>query len=204
VRYLPQLAALAAVWLVVVIAPGPNFVAAVTVATTGSRRAGVRTAVGFAVGDATWAISSLLGLAVLVDRYRWLAELVRFGGAALLVVLGVRSVLRARRHVEDAPPAPSRFRSPLLTGLLVDLGNPKAAVFFTSLFAALLPAGAPGWVGVVAVAEVAAVPALWYSGLACLFSAGRVLRGYRAQRRPIDALVGGIFVALGVRLATTG
>jgi hypothetical protein len=31
-----------------------------------------------------------------------------------------------------------------------------------------------------------------------------VLRGYRALRRPIDALVGGIFVALGVRVATSG
>jgi threonine/homoserine/homoserine lactone efflux protein len=97
-----------------------------------------------------------------------------------------------------------RFRSPLLTGLLVDLGNPKAAVFFTSLFAALLPVGAPGWVGLAVVVEVSLIPALWYSAVACLFSTGRVVRAYLAVRRPIDALAGALFVALGIRLATSG
>jgi threonine/homoserine/homoserine lactone efflux protein len=205
------LAVLGAVWFVVVIAPGPNFLAAVAAATTGDRRRGVRTALGFALGDAIWATSSLLGLAVLLARYDWLADVVRFGGAAVLVTLGLRSVLRARRDGAEQPaaagersgPVGSRLRSPLLTGLLVDLGNPKAAVFFTSLFAALLPAGVPVWVAVVAVVEMGLIPAGWYSVVACLFSTGRVQRAYLAVRRPIDAAVGAVFVALGVRLATS-
>jgi threonine efflux protein len=212
VRYLPQLAVLGAVWFVVVIAPGPNFLAAVAAATTGDRQRGVRTALGFALGDAIWATSSLLGLAVLLARYDWLADVVRFGGAAVLVALGLRSVLRARRDGAGEPaaaagerpgPARSRLRSPLLTGLLVDLGNPKAAVFFTSLFAALLPAGVPVWVAVVTVVEIGLIPAGWYSVVACLFSTGRVQAAYRAVRRPIDAVVGAVFVALGIRLATS-
>ncbi|HVQ89904.1 MAG TPA: LysE family transporter [Mycobacteriales bacterium] len=211
-RYLPQLAVLGAVWFVVVLAPGPNFLAAVAAATTGDRQRGVRTALGFALGDAIWATSSLLGLAVLLARYDWLADVVRFGGATLLVTLGLRSVLRARRDGAGQPaaatgqrpgPARSRLRSPLLIGLLVDLGNPKAAVFFTSLFAALLPAGVPVWVAVVAVAEMGLIPAAWYSVVACLFSTGRVRRAYQAMRRPIDAVVGAVFVALGIRLATS-
>jgi threonine efflux protein len=213
VRYLPQLAVLGAVWFVVVMAPGPNFLAAVAAATTGDRQRGVRTALGFALGDAIWATSSLLGLAVLLARYDWLADVVRFGGAAVLVTLGLRSVLQARRDGAGPPAAAagekrpgrprSRLRSPLLTGLLVDLGNPKAAVFFTSLFAALLPAGVPVWVAVAAVVEMGLIPACWYSVVACLFSTGRVQRAYRAVRRPIDAVVGAVFVALGVRLATS-
>jgi threonine/homoserine/homoserine lactone efflux protein len=211
VPYLPQLALLAALWLVVVISPGPNFLAAVSAATTGSRRTGVRTALGFALGDAIWATSSLLGLAVLLDRYRWLTDLVRYGGAAVLVLLGARALLHARRAAAPAGPAADRGRpadrrrlgSPLLTGLLVDLGNPKAAVFFTSLFAALLPAGVPVWVGVVAVAEVAAIPAVWYSAVAWTFSADRVRTAYRRVRRSVDAVTGGLFVALGIRLATS-
>jgi threonine/homoserine/homoserine lactone efflux protein len=216
--YLPHLAALAALWLVVVVAPGPNFLTAVAVSTTRDRRAGVLAAFGFALGDAIWATSSLLGLAVLLDRYRWLTDLVRYGGAAVLLLLGARALLHARRSARSGPTDPTgsaepvepgpaaarrRFRSPVLTGLLVDLGNPKAAVFFTSLFAALLPPTVPVWVGAVAVAEVAAIPALWYSAVACAFSAARVAAGYRRLRRPIDALTGGLFVALGIRLATS-
>lgn len=219
-RYLPQLAVLGAVWFVVVVAPGPNFLAAVAAATTGDRRRGVRTAVGFAVGDAIWATSSLLGLAVLLARYEWLADVVRFGGAAVLVTLGLRSVLRARRAAAAGTTGPATpagagegvpagrrrpgLRSPLVTGLLVDLGNPKAAVFFTSLFAALLPADPPLWLAVAAVVEMGLIPALWYSAVACLFSTGRVVRAYRAVRRPLDAVLGAVFVALGIRLATSG
>jgi threonine/homoserine/homoserine lactone efflux protein len=208
------LAVLGAVWFVVVLAPGPNFLAAVAAATTGNRQRGVRTAVGFAIGDTIWATSSVLGLAVVLARYEWLADVVRFGGATVLVTLGLRSVLRARRDGAADPGAvgPGQaepghrpgLRSPLLTGLLVDLGNPKAAVFFTSLFAALLPAGAPVWVAAVAVVISGLIPAFWYSVVACLFSTGRVVRAYRAVRRPIDAVVGTVFVALGIRLATSG
>jgi threonine efflux protein len=204
VSYLLQLLVLAGVWLVVVIAPGPNFVATVAAATGGGRSRGFRTAVGFALGDLIWASSSVLGLAVVLARYEWIAQLVRFGGAAMLVFLGLRSIVRARRagapELAGVEPA-RRFRSAVLTGVLVDLGNPKAALFFTSLYAALLPAGAPRWLLVASVAVTAAIPGLWYSAVAWLFSTGRVARAYRALRRPVDAVVGAVLVALGLRLA---
>jgi threonine efflux protein len=207
VAYLPHLIALASVWFVVVVAPGPNFVAAVSAATTGGRRAGVLTAFGLACGDGIWATSSLLGLAVLLSRYGWLADTIRWGGSAFLVVIGLRSMLRSRRHRDGpahAAPVKRRSGSALLTGLLVDLGNPKAALFFTTLFAALLPTPVPVPVGVAAVVIAAATPALWYSVLAFLFSTGRVAAVYRRIRRGIDAVMGGVFVALGVRLAASG
>jgi threonine efflux protein len=206
VFYVVHLLVLAGVWLVVVIAPGPNFVATVAAATTGGRGRGFRTALGFAIGDLIWATSSVLGLAVVLARYEWVAQVVRFGGAAMLVFLGLRSIVRARRMPGEvaavaAEPA-RRVRSAVLTGLLVDLGNPKAALFFTSLYAALLPAGAPVGLLVASVAVTAVVPGLWYSAVAWLFSTGRVARAYRAVRRPVDAIVGAVFVALGLRLAT--
>jgi threonine efflux protein len=205
--YLPSLLMLAAVWIVVVITPGPNFLTAVSAATTRSRRDGVLSAFGIAIGDGIWASSSLLGLAVLLARYGWLADVVRFAGAGFLLLLGIRALLRSRRRDEPGHAsiaAPGRARSALLTGLLVDLGNPKTAVFFTSLFAALLPAGAPLWVAVAAVGVIAVIPAVWYSSLACLFSTGRVVAGYQRMRRWVDAVTGGVFVALGIRVAAEG
>jgi threonine efflux protein len=217
-RYATDLVLLGLVWFVVVLAPGPNFLAAVTASTGRGRRHGMQVAAGFAIGDAIWATSSMLGLAVLLARYGWLTEVVRFGGALMLVVFGLRALVRARRPdgadraadptVAQGLPAGterSRWRrSGVLTGLLVDLGNPKAAVFFTSLFAALLPAGAPWWFKAATVVIVAAIPALWYSLVAFLFSTGRVASAYRRLRRPFDALAGTLFLGLGVRLAASG
>jgi threonine/homoserine/homoserine lactone efflux protein len=207
-RHVLDLVVLGAVWFVVVVAPGPNFLASVSAATTRGRRHGVRVAAGFALGDAIWAASSVLGLAVLLARYGWLAEVVRFGGAAVLLVLGARSVLRSRHGFvpvrEGAAPPARRLRSGLLTGLLVDLGNPKAAVFFTSLFAALLPATAPWWEALAAVAVVSAIAGGWYSLVVWLFCTGRVAAAYRRLRRPIDAVAGALFIGLGIRMVATG
>jgi threonine efflux protein len=147
----------------------------------------------------------VLGLAVVLARYDWVAQVVRFGGAAMLVFLGLRSIVRARwlpAGVAEVPADPARrVRSAVLTGVLVDLGNPKAALFFTSLYAALLPADAPVGLLVASVLVTAVIPGLWYSAVAWLFSTGRVARAYRAARRPVDAVVGAVFVALGLRLA---
>jgi threonine efflux protein len=213
-RYVPDLAVLSVVWFLVVIAPGPNFLTAVSAATTRGRRHGVQVALGFAVGDAIWAASSILGLAVLLARYGWLSDIVRFGGAAVLCVLGARSLLHARTALTGGvgeateptalPKTPRRFRSGVVTGLLVDLGNPKAAIFFTSLFAALLPAAAPWWLKIATIAVTAAIPACWYCLVAYLFSTGRVAAAYRRLRRPLDALAGTLFIAVGLRLATSG
>src|SRR4051794_19406568 len=136
-------------------------------ATTRGRRDGVVAAAGFALGDGIWAAGSMLGLAVVLARYGWLAELIRFAGGAYLVLLGLRALLRSRhRPAAAAGDQPVRRRSALLTGVPVDLGNPKAAVFFTSMFAALLPSAAPAWVGWAFVAVSMALPALWYSAVA--------------------------------------
>jgi threonine efflux protein len=205
-RYVTDLLFLGLVWFAVVIAPGPNFLTAVTASTGRGRRHGLQVAAGFALGDAIWAASSMLGLAVLLMRYGWLTEVVRFGGATVLVIFGLRALVRARRTEEDPHPAVPRGsrRSGIVTGLLVDLGNPKAAVFFTSLFAALLPAGSPWWFKIATIALVAAIPACWYSLVAYLFSTGRTARAYQRLRRPFEAVTGTLFVALGLRLAASG
>ncbi|HEY1608285.1 MAG TPA: LysE family transporter, partial [Paraburkholderia sp.] len=86
-------------------------------------------------------------------------------------------------------------------GVLVGLTNPKAAAFFGSLFVTLLPAHAPLWVHGATVLTVAGVSICWFTSIALLFSTGGVQRGYAKLRRPVDALMGTVLVALGARLA---
>jgi len=86
-------------------------------------------------------------------------------------------------------------------GLLVGLTNPKAAAFFGSLFVTLLPAHAPLWVHGATVLTVATVSIGWFTSIALLLSTGSVQRRYAKLRRPVDALMGTVLVALGARLA---
>lgn len=203
--YLPHLLTLAGVWALVVISPGPNFLATVHHATSRSRRDGVFVALGIAAGTTLWVTFSVIGLGVLFARFSWLIEIIRTAGAIYLTYLGLKMIWNARRQIELSSDEAnsSRHRSAWRAGFLTDISNPKAAAFFGSLFALLLPAHPPLWLQIASIVIVVLIAISWYSTVACLFSLGPVERSYRRAKKWIDRLTGGIFVLLGVRLATS-
>ncbi|MGD8250678.1 MAG: LysE family transporter [Desulfobacterales bacterium] len=89
------------------------------------------------------------------------------------------------------------FRS----GVLTTIANSKTAAFVTGLFGAAMPPDAPVWLGLLSVALMVAISAVWYSLVACLFSIGPVQTRYRKPRVWIDRLAGALFVGFGVKLA---
>jgi threonine efflux protein len=201
--YLSTFVALATIWALVVISPGPCFVAVVQQTTRGTRRHGVLTASGIAVGTIVWCLGSLLGLALLFTTFSWLYNIVRFAGAAYLLYLGIQTIRHARRPLSTQSTDMSVLSgwSAWRTGLLTNISNPKAAVFFGSLFAALLPASAPLWVIIVAVSLVVAIEFSWYCVAAYFFGLPTVARLYRRTKRWIDYITGGVYILLSGRLA---
>jgi threonine efflux protein len=201
--YLPHLAALAGIWSLVVMSPGPDFVVTVSRAAV-SRRTGLAAAAGIVGGTAVWASASAVGLGLLLAHYRWVAEIVRLAGAGYLAWLGVRMIVHARREVPAAPAegggAP-RLGPAWRAGLLADLGNPKAAVFWTSLFAAVLPPATPVSMRGIAVAVAVMIAAVWYSAVACTFSLAVVTGWYRRGKAWVDRVTGGVLIGLAARLA---
>jgi len=200
---LSQLAVLAGIWALVVMSPGPDFFVTMSRAIR-SRRAGLAAAAGIVAGTAIWASASAVGLEFVLAHYRWVAEGVRLAGAGYLAWLGVRMIVRSRREPPATPAddGPARLGPALRAGLLADLGNPKAAVFWTSLFAAVLPPAASGSVRVAAVVVAVTIAAAWYSAVACAFSAAAVTRWYRRAKTWADRVTGGVLVGLAARLAT--
>ncbi len=198
-----QFATLTGVWVLAVMLPGPNFLATAHAAATQSRRAGVMTALGIAVGTAFWAAGSLLGLGVLFRLAAWLYSAVKILGGAYLVWIGLRMLLTGGREDEtlrpsDMPSARKAFRR----GLVVDLSNPKAAAFFASLFAVAIPPDSPLWFKALAVAMVVTTSFTWYSFVAAAVSLPPVASLLARSRRALAAASGALFITLGLRLAT--
>ena len=203
--YVPQLLTLAAVLLLACISPGPDFVA-ITSRALSSRRDGVHVAWGVTAGCVVWAALAMFGLGVVLTQLAGLYMAVRLGGAAYLVYLGGKMLWAARRpaptlEVQAAEPQPRG--GGLRRGFLVNMANPKAAVFFGSLFVTVLPAGAPAWVQGGTLLLVGVVAGAWFTALALMFSHGRVRAVYGRLRRPIDAVMGAALVGLGARLAVS-
>jgi threonine/homoserine/homoserine lactone efflux protein len=131
---------------------------------------------------------------------------VKYLGVAYLLYLGLHAIWSAaRRRPASAPPEqagePGRHSAPACyrRGLLSDLGNPKMAVFFTSL----LPQFGAGFAGLTLLGLVfCAMTFVW---LACYAVAVATMSGLLRRspvRRVLDAVTGTVLVGLGVRLAT--
>lgn len=195
--YLPQLLALAGVWAIVVISPGPDFVATVHHAVSRSRRDGLLVALGIAASTTIWVTVSIVGLGVLFARFSWLVEIIRTAGALYLTYLGIKMIWNAHRHKQKAEPEVvlPKHSSAWRVGFLTDISNPKAAAFFGSLFAVFLPAHAPLWSQIASVVVVVMIAACWYGTVACVFSLGPIARGYTRIKKWIDYVTGGILVA---------
>ncbi|HZR39921.1 MAG TPA: LysE family transporter [Ktedonobacteraceae bacterium] len=203
--YLPQLFALAGVWAIVVISPGPDFVATIHYTVSRSRREGLLVALGIAASTTIWVTVSVVGLEVLFARVSWIVEIIRMAGALYLTYLGVRMIWKTHRQKQgtEQEVVQPRRGSAWRVGFLTDISNPKAAAFFGSLFAVFLPAHSPLWLQVASVVVIVMIAACWYGTVACVFSFGPIARGYRRIKKWIDYVTGGILVALGIRLAVS-
>ena len=192
----------AGVWLVTVLSPGPNFLATIHMTVVRSRRAGLLVVAGISVGTTLWATASLVGLGLLFQTTAWLYQLVKVAGAAYLIFLGLRLILTAK-HTGSHLGAASIMadRGAFRRGLLTDLSNPKAAAFFTSLFAVSVPPAAPLWYDVTIVALVVAIAAGWYAVVALAAGLQPVVVMYRKAGRALAYLTGAVFMGLGIRLA---
>lgn len=202
--FLPQLLTLCGIILLACASPGPDFVA-VTSHAFNDRRSGVLVGWGIACAVAVWALLAILGFGLLMSQLAWLYDSIRIIGAIYLVYLGIRMLLAARHPTRSGEVEKMAVISGFQAwrrGFLVGITNPKTATFFATLFVTLLPVGAPAWVYALVVLLVTLITAAWLTLLATFFSVGGVRALYQRLRRPVDALMGGVLVALGVRLAT--
>jgi threonine/homoserine/homoserine lactone efflux protein len=87
-----------------------------------------------------------------------------------------------------------------MKGFLTQVSNPKVAVFFGSIFIAMLPSDVPLWMTLALVAIVTFNEVWWYSAVALFFGSGRVRRFYIRAKKWMDRVTGLFLGALGLRL----
>jgi threonine/homoserine/homoserine lactone efflux protein len=200
--HLPEFLAIAAI---VIVTPGPDTALTIRNTLLGGRRAGVHTALGVSTGQALWALATSFGVAALLAASEPAFRALKLLGAVYLVFLGAQSLLAAVRGVAHEGPRRTRMElrpaAAYRQGVISNLGNPKMAAFFLSL----LPQFTSGGTSVAPLLVLGLVfctmTFLWLSAYAfAVARAGDVLRR-RSIRRALDAAVGAVLVALGVRVA---
>ena len=199
--YLALLLSLVAVDLLAAISPGPNFVLVTHAAVHRTRRYALAAVFGLVTSNFVWCLAVVFGLSALFKVVPSLYGVIKVLGGLYLLYLGLRLWRSAGAPMAHAGAAvrPS-WRAAYGRGLLTNFTNPKAAVYFGSIFALFMGPGTPVWVRTIAIGIVLADTLLWYGSVAVFFSTAAVQRRYAAIRRPIDRIASAVMMAFGARL----
>ena len=134
--------AFAATSVLIELTPGPNMAYLAVIAATEGRRPGYAAVAGVALGLAVMGLLAALGLAVVIQNQPWAYQSLRWGGVAYLLWLAWDGWRGAGEMADHAPPGSTLalyFRRGLVTNLL----NPKAAIFYVTVLPEFL-SGAGG------------------------------------------------------------
>lgn len=194
----------ALVHLVALMSPGPDFFFVSQTAASRSRREAMMGVMGISLGIVVWAGVALMGLNLILQKMAWLHQIIMVGGGLYLCWMGwqlLKSALskRGTSEPEVQVALPARGRT-FLRGFLTNLSNPKAVIYFGSVFSLFVgdnvTAGARWGLFVLIVAETF----VWFSIVACVFALPVMRRGYQRASKWIDGLAGVLFAGFGIHL----
>jgi len=204
-----QVIAILGVFGLVIVTPGPDTALTIRNTLVGGRSSGIATGLGVISGQACWTLATSAGVAALIVASEPAFQALKFIGAAYLAYLGLQAlaaaILPGRSGTLPAEGAPVRElerRTAYRQGLMSDLGNPKAAAFFTSVLPQFAPEGGGAfWVMLGLGLLMCAMTICWLTLYSWVVEkAGDVLRRPRV-RRTIEGVTGTALVALGIQLA---
>ncbi|MFC7153890.1 LysE family translocator [Halomarina halobia] len=181
-----------------VLTPGPDTIYVLSQGVGRGRGVGVRSALGVSTGVLVHATLAAFGLSVLVGESPLAYATVKLVGAAYLVYLGVRT-LRTRASVD----LESTDGSPYVRGVLVNVLNPKVALFFLAFLPQFVVPGVATRGSLLALGATYALLTLCYLGAVALL-AGRASEALDANAARLRAASGGVLLALGAWVAAEG
>ncbi len=194
------LATIGGIQMLAVISPGPSFLITARTAVASSRLDGVKVALGLGAGTVIWSTAALLGLKAIFQAVPILFMAMKIGGALFLLWIAFQIFRHAAIPLELGQATDDKRRSPFLQGFFCQIANPKVAVFFGSIFIALLPAQIPLWMVAALIAMVSLNEVWWYSAVSLFFGAGPVRSFYLKAKAWIDRVTGLFLGALGLKL----
>jgi threonine/homoserine/homoserine lactone efflux protein len=187
--------------------PGPAVLYITARSASQGRRAGLVSVLGIELGSLTHAIAAALGLSALLLTSALAFSVVKYAGAAYLIYLGVRTILaRQKEHGAVAPEA-LPYGTLCRQGFLVQLLNPKTALFFYAFLPLFVePARGAVTAQIFVFGLLFVLLACCTDGLYAILGAtvGRWLSRHAHFRSRQRYVTGGLYIALGVSAAIAG
>lgn len=197
---------IAMVALLAAMSPGPDFLVVAKNSISHSRKIGMYTALGVALGCCVHVGYVLVGLGFVISRSVLLFSVIKFAGAVYLVYLGVMlmtSKEESEVHVAQEASSQKSSYEAFKEGLLTNVLNPKATLFFLSVFSQFVSPALPISVRASLGLETVAVVGLWFVVLAAVLTHPSVRKVIARVQNSVLKFMGAALVLLGVKLASS-
>ncbi len=186
--------------------PGPSFVLIARTAMSISRYDAIAASIGMGIGGLIYAILALSGLQAVLGRVPELYVGLKLLGGVYLIYMAVRIWQGANQAlvVDDANEQRQHtLRKSLLIGLVTQLSNPKTAIVYAGIFAALLPANIPQLIFFILPPLVFLVETGWYLVVTLVLSSAKPKAAYLKSKSLFDRIASGAMALLGIKLVTS-
>ncbi|WP_281559197.1 LysE family transporter [Thalassomonas sp. RHCl1] len=190
--------------------PGPDFVLVSQQTLRNGKKTGLLISLGITLGLSIHILYSAFGLAAVIANSSMALWAIKLFGGGYLLYLGYQG-LRSKAQVQttldtqaDAAPItrPGSAKS-IGLGFLCNALNPKAPVYFVSLFTLVLSPDMPLYQIAVYGVWMMVIQLAWFSSVVMLLSRPKVNAGFQRFGHWIDRILGGAMIVLGVKLLTS-
>lgn len=199
-----QLLAFIGIATLLTITPGPDFALVMRVVFGQGRVPASFTSLGVVSGHLLWGVASALGVAAILSASATLYMVLRLGGAAYLIWLGVHALIaphRVAREETSIPPLTNKAGA-YRQGLINNLLNPKIGAFYTTFLPQFISPGQPAFLTSLMLAAIfALIVALWLTICIVVLVQARKFFQRSSVRLVLERLTGVVLVGLGIRLA---
>jgi RhtB (resistance to homoserine/threonine) family protein len=203
-NYLPEFLVIASLHLLAVMSPGPDFVLISKNSLVYSRRTGICTALGLALGIAVHVTYSLLGIALIISKSIVIFSTIKYLGAGYLIYIGIKSLGAKPSQVNSDVTSQKEEMgkwAAIKTGFLTNVLNPKATLFFLAVFTQVIHTTTPTFVKVLYGIEMSAMTFVWFSFVAAILSHSKIKEKFTKIQHHVERGMGAVLIGLGLKVA---
>lgn len=207
--YLNDFITLGVINLLGAMSPGPDFVIVTQQSLKYGKKAGIYTSLGITLGCLVHITYCIIGVGVIIAESVVAFNIIKYLGAAYLIYIGIKGILSKAPIPETENLNPTIMPTESISaweairkGFFVNVLNPKAGLFFLSIFTQVIDPDMPLWVQALLGLELSLIGFVWFSILACILNYPTIKQKLQAIQHYIDRVLGVVLVIFGIKIAT--
>ncbi|ACV25765.1 LysE family translocator [Kangiella koreensis] len=186
-----------------VASPGPDFAIVMRQSLVFGRRFAILTSIGIGLAILVHVTYAVLGIGLLIRDTVWLFTTIKIAGAAYLLYIGWQAIRVQKAEVKDFNPVSNDTMSNVKAfrqGFITNVLNPKATLFFLSLFTTIVSADTPMGIQAMYGVWMSIMTGVWFVFLSLMLTQQRVRQFFASFGHWIDRVLGAFLIILAIML----